>query len=93
MPQPVGPTIATRSPLFTSRSRHFISGLSATYENATAFAFTMPSAWSSTRASGASGSSVGSSISANIRSAHTNAFWNSVITPDISLNGFVYWLA
>ena len=34
-----------------------------------------------------------SSISSKIRAAQASAFCNSVTTPEISLNGFVYWFA
>ena len=37
--------------------------------------------------------SEGCSNSSNTRLAQAIAFCNSVITPEISLNGFVYWLA
>ena len=54
---------------------------------------TRPSASSSVTASEASGISFFSSISSKIRAAQASAFWSSVMTPDISLNGLVYWFA
>ena len=44
-------------------------------------------------AAAVSGVSIGSSNSSNTLAAQAIAFCTSVTTPEISLNGFVYWLA
>ena len=54
---------------------------------------TSPRTFCSVFASGASGSCAGSSISSKMRPAHASAFCSYVMTPEISLNGLVYWFA
>jgi hypothetical protein len=72
-----------------------MSFFSGTYEKYTFSNSNAPSTSVSLRtlASSLSGICGSSLISSNILAAHASAFWSSVTTPEISLNGFVYWLA
>ena len=92
LPQPVGPTIAMRSPGAAFIDTCSISGLSGRYEKHTSRSSMLPRMSEACAAAESSGSSSASSTS-KTRFAQDTAFCSSATTPEISLKGLVYWFA
>ena len=91
LPQPVGPTIATFWPCFIVRLKSVINCCSFTYENSTCLNSTL--SIGSTISLVPSSTSFGSSNRVTTLLKEANADCTSLITPEISLKGLVYWFA
>ena len=95
LPQPVGPTMATRWPGFTVQVEILDQRLVRPVGEGHVLKLHLPVGVLQhpgirlRRAPGAGSSS----ISSNTRPAQARAFCSSVTTPEISLKGLVYWLA